>query len=179
MSQIKERLIATSHQKVLNFLLKHPSSFYMGKEVVSVTRVGKSAVNNALKELAKDGLVLQKKKGRMLFYSVNLDDSLIRSLKITENILLLKPIIKQIKKVSQKIILFGSFASGTNIEDSDIDLFILSGRPNNVRKIIRESFLAEKIQSIIKKPVDFIDFNKKNPLFYQEIGRGFILWEAK
>ena len=120
-----------------------------------------------------------KKKGRMLFYAVDIENPLIRSLKITENISLLKLLIGQIKKISQKIILFGSFANGTNIEGSDIDLFVLSDQQKSVRKIIEESSLAEKIQLIIKKPIDFIGFNEKNPLFYQEIGKGFILWEAK
>jgi len=32
---------------------------------------------------------------------------------------------------------------------------------------------------VIKKPSEFIGFDKKKPLFYQEIERGIILWETK
>ena len=179
MNQIKKYLTVTSHQKVLSFLLNHPSRSYMEKEIVKATKVSKSAVNEALKELAKDKLVLQEKKGRMSFYSVDLNDPVIRRLKCTENVSLLKPLVEQLKKISQKIILFGSFAEGTNIEESDIDLFVLSNQPDIVQRIIQKSSLAEKIQSVIKKPAEFIGFDKKKPLFYQEIERGIILWEGK
>ena len=176
---IKKYLTATSHQKVLSFLLNHPPRSYMEKEIVKATKVSKSAANEALKELAKDKFVLQEKKGRMSFYSIDLNDPVIRRLKSTENVSLLKPLVEQLKKNSQKIILFGSFAEGTNIEESDIDLFILSNQPDNVQKIIQKSPLAEKIQPVIKKPSEFIGLDKKKPLFYQEIERGIILWEAK
>jgi len=179
MNQIKKYLTVTSHQKVLSFLLNHPSRSYMEKEIVKATKVSKSAVNEALKELAKDKLVLQEKKGRMSFYSVDLNDPVIRRLKCTENVSLLKPLVEQLKKISQKIILFGSFAEGTNIEESDIDLFVLSNQPDIVQRIIQKSSLAEKIQPVIKKPAEFIGFDKKKPLFYQEIERGIILWEGK
>jgi predicted nucleotidyltransferase len=179
MNTIKKYLTVTSHQKVLSFLLNHPSRSYMEKEIVMATKVSKSAVNEALKELAKDKLVLQEKKGRMSFYSVDLNDPIIRRLKSTENVSLLKPLIEQLKKNSQKIILFGSFADGTNVEDSDIDLFILSDQPDSVQKVIQKSPLAEKIQPAIKKPSEFIGLDKKKPLFYQEIERGVILWEIK
>ena len=150
----------------------------MEKEVVKATKVSKSAVNEALKELAKDKLILQEKKGRMSFYSVDLNDPIIRRLKSTENVSLLKPLVEQLKKVSQKIILFGSFAEGTNIEESDIDLFISSNQPENAQRIVQKSPLAEKIQPVVKKPAEFINLDKKKPLFYQEIERGIILWEA-
>jgi len=179
MNTIKKYLTVTSHQKVLSFLSNHPSRSYMEKEIVKATKVSKSAVNEALKELARDKLILQEKKGRMSFYSVDLNDPVIRRLKSTENVSLLKPLIEQLKKNSQKIILFGSFAEGTNVEDSDIDLFVLSDQPDSVQKVIQNSPLAEKIQPVIKKPSEFIGLDKKKPLFYQEIERGVILWETK
>lgn len=179
MNQIKKYLTVTSHQKILSFLFNHPSRSFMEKEIVKATKISKSAVNEALKELAKDKLVLQEKKGRMSLYSADLDDPVIRRLKSTENVSLLKPLVEQLKKLSRKIILFGSFADGTNIEESDIDLFVLSDQLENVQRIIQKSPLAEKTQPVIKKPAEFISLDKKKPLFYQEIERGIILWEAK
>lgn len=179
MKKIKKYLAVTSHQRVLNFLLNHPSRSYVEKEIVKGTGVSKTAVNESLKELAKDELVLREKKGRMSFYSVDLSDPAIRRLKSTENIFLLKSLVEQLKKVSQKIILFGSFAEGTNIEGSDIDLFILSDQSEKVQRAIQRSSLAEKIQPVIKKPSEFINLDKKKPLFYQEIERGIVLWEKK
>lgn len=176
-NQIKKYLTATSHQRVLSFLLDRPSRSFMEKEIVNATKVSKTAANEALKELAKDKLILREKKGRMSFYSVDLNDPIIRRLKSTENVSSLKPLIEQLKKISQKIILFGSFAEGTNTEESDIDLFVLTNQPELVQRIIQETSLAEKIKPVIKKPSEFIGFDKKKPLFYQEIEKGIILWE--
>lgn len=177
-NQIKKYLTVTSHQKVLSFLLNHPSRPYIEKEIAKATKVSKTAVNEALKELAKDKLVLRERKGRMSFYSVDLGDPVIRRLKSIENVSLLKPLVEQLKKISQKIILFGSFAEGTDVEDSDIDLFVLSNQPEKVQRIIQEFSLVERIQPVIKKPSEFIGLDKKKPLFYQEIERGITLWEA-
>lgn len=176
-NQIKKYLTVTSHQRVLSFLLNRPSRSFMEKEIVSATKVSKTAVNEALKELAKDKLILREKKGRMSFYSVDLNDPIIRRLKSTENVSSLKPLIEQLKKISQKIILFGSFAEGTNTEESDIDLFVLSNQPEIVQRVIQKTSLAEKIKLVIKKPSEFIGFDKEKPLFYQEIEKGIILWK--
>ncbi len=178
MNLIRENLFCTSHQRVLSFLLDHPSSFHTEKEVVNTTSFEKSAVNKALRELAESGIILQKKEGRMSFYSVDINDPLIRSLKITQNILLLRALIQELKKESPKIILFGSFSKGTNTENSDIDLFVLSNQPDKIPKIVEESSLAERVQLVVKKPADFVGFDKENPVFYQEIEKGFTLWEA-
>ena len=78
-----------------------------------------------------------------------------------------------------KLGLIGSFARGEQTEDSDIDLFVLSNQPESAQRIIQKSSLSEKIQPVIKKQVEFIGLDKKKPLFYQEIEKGIILWEAK
>lgn len=178
MNHIKKYLTVTSHQKVLSFLLNYPSHSYMEKEIVKATKVSRTAVNEALKELAEDKFILREKKGRMSFYSIDLNDPVIRRLKSTENVSSLKPLVEQLKKISQKIILFGSFAEGINVEESDIDLFVLTNRPEKAQRAVQKSSLAEKIKPVIKKPSEFIGLDKKKPLFYQEIEKGIILWEV-
>jgi len=178
-NKTKKYLVTTSHQKVLSFLLNHPSRSYEEKKIVKATKISKTAVNEALRGLAKDGLILREKKGRMSLHSVDLDNPVIQRLKSTENVSLLMPLIGQLKKNSQKVILFGSCAEGTNIEASDIDLFILTNYPDDAERIVQSSFLAGKIQPFIKTPSEFINIDKKNPVFYQEISRGIVLWEKK
>ena len=177
MKILKKHLTATSNQKVLDFLMNHPSQSYMEKEVVRATKVSKTAVNEALKELAKDKIILQEKKGRMSFYSVDLNNFVIRCLKSSRNILLLTSLVEELSKVSQRIILYGSFADGTNIEESDIDLFVVSNQAKKIQKIIQKSSFAEKVQLVTRTPSEFIGMNKKEPPFYQEINKGAVLWE--
>lgn len=176
---VQEQLFATNSQKILHFLLSHPSGQYMEKEITKNTGVSRAGTNFALKYLIRENLVKSVKKGRMSFYYVDLEDPLIKQLKVVSNLVLIQPLIKRLQKKSQKIILFGSFAQGTNIEESDIDLFILSSVPQEVSALVSKSSLAEQIQLVTKKPVDFATLKKKDPIFYEEVERGIVLWEAK
>lgn len=87
------------------------------------------------------------------------------------------PIIENLKKHSQKIILFGSTSQGINTPKSDIDLFVQSNNPKEIRKIINDSNLRNKIQLIVKTPEEMLRINKEKPLFFEEIKKGKIICE--
>jgi predicted nucleotidyltransferase len=151
----------------------------MEKDIVKATGISRAGANLALKQLVKDNLVKAEKRGRMSFYSIDLDNPLIRQLKVLLTLTLLEPTLKIIKEKSQKVIFFGSSAQGTNLEDSDIDLFVLSSTPSEIAKTVSKSPLAERIQIVAKKPVDLASIKKNDPVFYEQVERGIVLWEAK
>lgn len=169
----------TSHQQVLTFLANHPARSYFDKEVREATELSSGATNQALRELAEEGYIQKEKKGRMSFYSVDLSNPLISQFKVLLNIMSVYPLTKELKGQCVRIILFGSTALGTNMEESDIDLFILTNTPREVSELVNKSNLAEKIQLVAKKPVDWAALRKKDPIFYEEVERGIVLWEAK
>jgi predicted nucleotidyltransferase len=176
---LKSYFSNTSQQRILAFLANHPSRSYFDKEVREATELSSGATNQALRELAEEGYIQKEKKGRMSFYSVDLSNPLIRQLKILLNITSIYPLIEKLRDRSVRIILFGSTAQGTNMEDSDIDLFVLTNTPKEVTKLVNDSNLAEKTQLVIKKPVDWAALKNRDPIFYEEVERGLILWEAK
>jgi len=178
-SNFQYRFFATNYNKILKYLADHPSGEYTEKEVREATGVSKSGVNLALRELSEDGLVVLQKRGKMSFYSVSLDNPLIRQIKVLINLMKIEPLISDLKGISDKIILFGSAGSGTNIEESDIDLFVLTNDPKEALAKVREFELAEKIQLVAKKPIDYITLKKKDPIFYEEVTHGLTLWEKK
>lgn len=131
----------------------------------------------ALRKLAENKIINCKKVGRTSLYQADGKNNLIREIKILLNVLRLEPLINKLKSESIKIILFGSFASGTNNKDSDIDLFVLANNANGVRKIINNSEFAEKVQIILKTPAEMIKINKNKPLLFQEIEKGKVMYE--
>lgn len=169
----------TSHQQILAFLANHPGQTYFGKEVKEATKLSSGATNQALRELAENGYIQKERKGRMSFYSVDLSNPLISQFKVLSNIVAIYSLIQELRDRCIKIVLFGSSAQGTNTEESDIDLVILSNTPREVSELISNSNLAEKIQLIVKKPVDWAALKKKDPIFYEEVEQGIALWEAK
>lgn len=173
-----ENLFKTNYQKVLKYLAENPSEEYVGGDIQTAIRISKAGVNFALRALAEDGLVIRKRKGRMYFYSVDISNPLIRQVKVMITLSKIMPLILKLEKISEKIILFGSSAAGENIETSDIDIFVLSNMPKEAAQTpgkLRE----KKVQIVPMKPLDYINLEKKDPVFYEEVSRGIILWEKK
>lgn len=151
-SDFKDHFFFTNYNKILAFLADHPSGEYTEREIKEATGVSRAGANFALRELAQDGLI---------------------------NLIKINPLVSDLKDISDKIILFGSSATGTNIEESDIDLFVLTNDPKQTLAKVRSFKLAEKIQIVAKKPIYYITLKKKDPIFYEEVSHGLILWEKK
>jgi len=174
--KLQDFFINTTEQKILSFLAQNLGKSFFDKEVAQRTKISRGATNKALRELAKNGLVIKQKRGRMNFYQANAANPVLKEFKVLRNIIQLFPLIKKLKKTSEKIILFGSTSRGENYKDSDIDLFILTHNKESVKKMVKKSKI-KPLQLIIKTPTEFINLEKKDPTFYQEIIRGIILWE--
>lgn len=176
---LEKQLFSTNYQKILRYLVEYPSGEYIEKDIQTATGISKAGVNFALRDLAEDGLVDRRKKGKLSFYSVSLANPLVRQIKALLTLINITPLIESLKDLSDKVILFGSAATGTNIEESDIDLFVLTDQPDEALKVIRKSPLAEKIQAVIKKPIEYLPLKTKDPVFYEEVSRGLVVWEKK
>lgn len=175
----QQHLFSTNYQKILKHLVDHPSGEHTEKEVQEATSISRAGVNFALRALVKDGLVRLQKRGKMSFYSVSLENPLVRQIKVIINLLKIESLLSTLKDLAERIILFGSSATGTNIEESDIDLFVLTNNPREALKRISGHPLAERIQLVAKKPIDFVSLKKKDPVFYDEVSRGLLIWEKK
>lgn len=174
---LKDIMYATNHQKVLAFLLLHPGEEFYDRQMSRLTGVSRAGTNFALRGLVKAGIALREKRGRMYFYTVDAKDGFIQHLKIVQNITFLYPLIKKLRNVSLRLVLYGSASKGENLNDSDLDLFILSRNPQEAKAIIYKSQLTEKIQYVVNTPNEFAKLKKQNPVFYGEISAGISLWE--
>lgn len=177
MSKLNAILFFTSQQKILSFLVENFAE-YTEKEISKNTGVKKSAVNLALRDLVTQGLIQKRKVGRTALLQADFNNNLVKEIKVLKNILEVQPLINKLQMESQKIILFGSFASGKNTKESDIDLFVLSKKNEAIRKIINASEFAERVQLILKTPGEMLKINQNKPLLFQEIEKGKVLWEA-
>lgn len=175
-----EKLIFfTNAQKILSFLIQNPDKEYFDRQISKLTGVSKAGANFALRDLAKEGLLVREKKGRMYFYKALSNIPGIRYLKILQNIISLNHLIEKLKRYSLKIILYGSAAKGENTSDSDIDVFIMTRDIEEVREIIFKDKLRERMQYVVHTPNDFIKSRKNSPVFYREVEKGIVLWEQK
>ena len=176
---MKKTIFTTNSQKILEFLIQTPGEEYLSREIQIAVKISKAGTNFALNDLVSAGFARRKKTGKMYLYAVNYGHPIIKQLKVLKVIMFLDPLLKKIRNKSQKIILYGSSSRGENTKDSDIDLFVVTNSLLEVEKIVRNSSKGKSIQLITRTPLKYIEMEKTDPIFYAEIERGIVLWEAK
>jgi len=174
---MKDIIISTNAQKVLNFLIQEPGREYLSSEIHKSTGISKAGINFSLKDLVKAGFVKIQKKGKFYIYSAKFANPVIKQIKIASMLIFLTAFLNKLKKSAIKIILFGSVARGENDKNSDIDILVITNNRDEVEKNIRSRFRRLKLQLIIRTPVEYAEMEKKEKIFYKEVERGIILWE--
>ena len=164
---------------VLSFLADNPGQEFLSTEIQNGTLVSRAGAYLALRDLVGRRLAVRKEKGRFHIYSVDHAHPLVRQFKVLRNIVRLEPLLLLLKPLSIKIVLFGSAGRGEDTFSSDIDLFILARDPETTAEIMPSLHSERKIQPVVITPAELPDFEKKEKTFYDEIGRGVILWEEK
>lgn len=181
---ISPYLISTNYQKILRFFVLYPGQSFYEREVARKTGLSPSSVHYCLSHLYRAKLINCKQNGRMCFYSIDEGNPYLREFKVLANILLIEPLIEKLKKLTHKIILFGSWAEGSDTEDSDIDLFIISSEKEKVLSIVDNFSYStklgnRKIQPIISQPEELLKKDRKNKLFLEQVEKGKVLWERE
>ncbi|MBI4982817.1 MAG: nucleotidyltransferase domain-containing protein [Candidatus Omnitrophica bacterium] len=170
---------ATNSLKVLSCLAENPGKEFLNSEIQKASLTSRAGAYFALKELVRQKLVSEQRRGRLIFYSIIHDDYAIKQFKILKSVLALRPLVLKLKPSSRKIILYGSYSRGENDPSSDIDLFILSRDPEATKEAISSIKSKQKIQSVVKTAVELVSFKESEKVFMQEVERGIVLWEEK
>jgi len=179
---LHHHVIATNSQKVLGLLAKFSDQEFYEREVVRRLGISSGSANRALNELFSSGAVSRRREGKMYFYSVDSSNAAIAELKKLVNLMLVEPLIEELKKISNRIVLYGSCAQGTDTSESDLDLFVVSNDKQNVSDTIHNfkfprGYENIHIQSVIKTPVELLESGESERFFLEEIERGLELWE--
>ncbi len=171
-------LVATNAQKVLHFLIDHPVKDFLESEIQKTTKISKSGVNYALRDLVATDFLFRSKRGKAFFYTLNHKNLVVKQLKVIETIIQLGSLLKKLKPLASKIILFGSSSRGENMPDSDIDLLIITHSKNSVQDQIKKLRNKRKIQPVICSNIKFLEKKKTDTVFYEQVNKGIVIWEG-
>lgn len=175
---LKDILLNTAANKVLSFLTLHPNASFYDKEISLETGVSRGMTNMILRQFSDTGLLEREKRGKMWFYTLT-DNPLFKYYRVYENLVRLEDLVQTLKPVAQRIILFGSTAQGTDTAESDIDLFILTSRKEDVLKAIREFNIEREIKPVLQTPLEYAVSRKKDKAFYEEVAKGITLFNKE
>lgn len=175
-------IIATSNQKVLSFLAKFSDQEFYERQVARRLGISYGSANRALNELFSTGAVTRRREGKMYFYSIDSSIAAVTEFKKMINLMLVEPLVEELKKMSSRIVLYGSCALGTDTSESDLDLFVVSSSKEDVSNVISNfkfprGYENIHIQSVIKTPVELLEGGESERAFIEEVDRGIVLWK--
>lgn len=161
-----QRLIPSkSRIKILTLLFTNPQKKFYLREIQRLTDENINSLRLQLKKLVKIGLVDEATRGIQKFYSLNkkfpIYEELKRIILKTQGVgNILRENLRKIGKIKFALV-YGSFAKGTEIESSDVDLLVI-GKVDE-EKLIK---VIRKAEKKIGREVNYIlwsekEFNKR------------------
>jgi len=151
------------------------------REVVRRTGVSKGSANKILRKLSEVRILERNRRGRMVFYRLNLRNAVTRQLKVLFNVYSLDDLIESMKPDCKRVLLFGSCSEGTDVKDSDIDIFVLTNEKDKVKLKIStyQKKMERRIAPIIVNSNEFVKLRKEDKPLYERILKGITLWESE
>ena len=162
-------------QKIIKLLAAYPEREFYAQEVAKKVNCSKASAVIILQDLADKKIVHKDKRGHMKFYKINQENIEVKKFKIELALQKLNQPLPRLKKISSKIILFGSASRGEQTFDSDIDLLILTNDKENVRGVLQKFKPKLGLKPIIKTPSEWSEVEVRDPEFYREVKSGITL----
>ena len=142
----------------LKLFFEDPVREYNVREVARLLKIAPATASKFLKTFEKKGILLGRKERMLLLYKANVESEVYRDLKIYYNLRILKDsgLIEELNKFYLKptIILYGSFAKGYDVKESDIDLVVISEKNKKFTNLKKyEKKLLKDIQIFVVKSI--------------------------
>lgn len=164
---------------IIEVLGNDPETRFHVRAVAERAKVSVGAASLVLRGLERSGLLTVEEEGNMKFYQYDLSDPVARQWKVLFNTTRLRPLAEALKEETERVILFGSTAEGTDTRDSDVDLFVLTQNEPLVKQILRDfrRKYSRQLSPLIMNAVGYSRLRRHDPSLYDNISRGRVLWE--
>lgn len=176
---LNDIFIKSSEQKILSFFVMNPDQSFYTRQISRRLKISLGAVHQSLSFLENNGILVPRNVGKTKLYRLESFNPILNAFKILNTLLILDPLTQALKDNSRRLILYGSYSTGTFTPESDLDLFIVSEEKekiaNNIDNFARKTSL--NIRPIIKSLVEWFKLEKEDSEFFDEINRGITLWE--
>ncbi len=179
-----DHISSANKLRVLSFLAKLSDREFHEREIARQTGISYGSANRVLNELFAVEILVRRKVGKMMFYSYNSNDPLAKAFKIFVSVLLIRPLINDLKGCASEIVLYGSCARGEDGSASDVDLFVVSNDKEKPLRTIQgykfeKAFEHMTIQAVILTPQELLKSEKSEKEFLSLVREGIVLWDEK
>jgi predicted nucleotidyltransferase len=161
---------------ILKIFFESPMREFNVREAARILKIAPATASSQLKLFTKDNILKEKRERNFILYRANIDSEEYKDIKRYYNIKKIKDsgLIEELNKsyIKPAIILFGSAYEGMDVENSDIDLVVISEKTSEFKDIEKfEKKLNRPIQMFIVK--DLKDL--KNPHLINNILNGIVI----
>ncbi|MDR7141935.1 nucleotidyltransferase domain-containing protein [Rhizobium sp. BE258] len=151
---IVDFMLSKRQQRMLAPMLLHPGKEFGTNELISLGGPGVGAGTNVIKELDRCGIVVKRRQGNQVIYSINQANPIYSELRsiclktfgltdvVTDALLPFK------EKISLAFI-FGSLAGGSVRPDSDVDLMVVADLD-----LFELGEVAERLEAVLGRRID-------------------------
>lgn len=174
-----DTFISTPEQRILSLLAMNPGQAFYTRQISKKLGISLGATHSALRALETKHMLTSRLIGKTKIYEINISMPVLQAFRVFDIILILEPLFITLRKISRRIILYGSYTKGTIGPESDLDLLVVT----ESKKIALDSIEGVKrktgldIRPLIMDQVEWIKLEKKSPEFFDELSHGIILWE--
>ncbi len=177
----KSSIFKSSIWRVFEVFADEPLKIHFIKEISRKINLAPTSVKKHTEILEKNDIIIKKKGERFLGYIANRENDDFLFYKKTLNLINLKEsgfIDYLIKNFYPKtIILYGSYLKGEDVEESDIDIFILSQKISENKEINIDKFeklLERKIHLIIEPSLKKLNKNLRTEIINGAVLYGYL-----
>jgi len=145
---------------VLEYFLTHPTEKTYLKELAKKLQVSPRSIKIYCDLFDKEGIINREIRGNVHLFSLNNDVFIVREMKRTYMCLFIRSVgIEDVAETPTSLAIYGTYASGTYDERSDIDLLVL-GEEKDVKR--------DRITTIMKKIDKEIHLTVIPPIKWEE-----------
>jgi len=148
---MSKMILNNQNINIVETFLKDYSKQHTGSEIARKKQLNQKTVSNILRSLEKEGMLISTMQGRNRIYFLNLDNTeVIEFISAVEHMRTLQFYKKQplVKEIAAKIlasstgivVIFGSYAKGTEKKDSDLDVFIAGSYDSRKMEKVKEMY---------------------------------------
>lgn len=123
-------LFGATRRAVLSQLFSHPDERHFQRQIISAANLGSGTVQRELEKLVQAGLVSRTVEGRQTYFQANRESPVFTELRglVRKTFGLSELLADGLSQLAERIevaFVFGSMATGTENERSDVDLFVV------------------------------------------------------
>ena len=170
--------IQTPEQRILSLFAMNPGKPFYTREISKALGISLGSAHSALLLLENSEFLTPQPIGRTKLYQLATRGPIIPAFRVLNTILVLDPLVADLKEISRRVVLYGSYANGTFSAGSDLDLLIVTEDSARVIETIEASQRKTglDLRPLIMNQLEWMNLEQKSPEFFDELSYGIVLW---